>query len=73
MCLPLAAQKGIFLLQLGQSKRVSGSMNLQYGQGDKGSGSSSYFTGLRAIDSIFVLNLDAILSRYSGLIKTQAH
>jgi|LauGreDrversion4_2_1035121.scaffolds.fasta_scaffold32940_1 hypothetical protein len=48
-------------------------MNLQYGQGDKGSGSSSYFTGLRAIDSIFVLNLDAILSRYSGLIKTQAH
>jgi hypothetical protein len=70
MCLPLAAQNGIVRLQLGQSRRVSGILNLQKGHGLSGSASSSYLTGLRAICSIFVLNLGGILSMFSGLIST---
>ena len=71
MCLPLAEQKGMLRLQLGQSSRVSGIWNLQNGHGLRGSGSSSCFTGLLAICSIFVLNLGGILSMFSGLISTQ--
>lgn len=73
ICLPLAKQNGSCLLQEGQSSLVSGTENLQNGQGVRGSGSSSCFTGRLAIDSILALNLGGILSWLSGRIKTQAH
>lgn len=70
MCLPDAAQKGRLFLQLGQSKRLSGISNLQKGQGDNCSGSSSCLTGLRAIPSILALNFGGMLSTYSGRTST---
>ncbi|MFN9910350.1 MAG: hypothetical protein ACK56F_30265 [bacterium] len=73
MCLPLATQKGILRLQLGQSSLVSGIEKRQKGHGVSGSAGSSILTGLRAIYSILVLNLGGILSMFSGRISTQAH
>lgn len=60
ICFPEARQKGKFYLQLGQSRRVSGISNLQFGHCESGSASSSAFTGRRAIPSILGLNFGGI-------------